>query len=135
MCICLERMAYLCCWFLFLSSVFGIQLRSRPKKQFYLVSAAAGFLQCPPFIAREGVAYSYEISLKGKSILLPHPHEVLSYSGQDPKKKGSSGKNLAAGENVLRDVYQVIWTFANEYIARSWRWHGFPPTIWFNWKI
>ena len=32
--------------------------------------------------------------------MLPRPHEVLSYTGQDSKKKGSSEKkNVAVGEN------------------------------------
>lgn len=33
---------------------------------------------------------------------------------------------------ILRDAYQAIWTFANEYITTSWRQHGFPPTMLFK---
>ena len=51
--------------------------------------------------------------------MLPRPHEVLSYTSQDSKKKGSSEKKTwLLVKTILGDVYQVIWTFANEYITR-----------------
>ena len=99
MCICLERKVYLHCGFPFYLQYLEFSSGQDQRGNSALQVLQLVFSSAPPFIAREGVPDSHKISLQGKSILLPHPHEVLRYIGQDPKKKASSGKNLAVGEN------------------------------------